>query len=222
MGKSKIDKIVAIMGILMFLVFLILGKLTGVTEYMLDNVLFIAFIIFFYITYDKWNLSTPVFAFFILSLIPHSLGIYGFYFISPFSFIQWDHITHFFPMMASSMIFFRFLQQFMDKKFFRLKTLFLVAIVLLAALGVGTFVEKFEYLGFVVNGFGEGGAAFGTGDACEGQLVTSIEQIDEFGGGWFNTMGDLMWNFYGALIGVILMSIANFYGKREEIDSDII
>ena len=204
MVRGRIDKSVARIGILIFLILIALGYLTGIKEFVLDSVIFIILILFFYFSYDKWNLSTPVFAFLILSFIPHNLGIFGFYFQSPLP-IQWDHVTHFFPIMAFSMLFFRFLMPYMDKRFFSLKTLFLLLVALTAALGVGTFIENAEFLGFLVNGFGEGAFAFGAGDALPGQVATSVEEIEAFGGGWFNTMRDLIWNLAGALAGLLLI-----------------
>lgn len=205
--RGKRDKQVAFLGVLVFLVLILLSKATGVGQFVNDSIIFIFLIVLFYIKYDKFNLSTPVYAFFVLSLIPHNLGIYGFYLNSPIG-LQWDHFTHFMPIMAMSMIFFRALMPCMKKG----KTFFFVLLALLAALGIGTFIEKAEFIGFSINGFGEGGFAFGAGDGCAGQVATTVEEIDAFGGGWFNTMYDLVWNFYGALVGVLLM----FFTTKKE------
>lgn len=211
MARDNADKAIAGTGIMIFLIFIFLGRMLGVSEFFNDSVVFIMLVIFFYLTYDNWNLTTPLFAFLILSFVPHNMGIFGYYSASPIP-LQWDHFTHFLPMMALSMVFFRFFQRYMGDD--RLKTFILVFAALSAALGIGTFIEKAEFIGFLVNGFGEGGFAFGAGDACAGQTATAVEEIDAFGGGWFNTMYDLMWNFYGALSGILLMAARKFLGFR--------
>ncbi len=64
-------------------------------------------------------------------------------------------------------------------------------------------------------GFGEGGFSFGDGDST-GADVGAITQtdIDAFGGGWFNTMYDLMWNMAGAFAGLLLMIYLYYFRKR--------
>ena len=205
MVRGTRDKQVAFLGIVLFLVLIALGYLRGVTAFVNDSIIFIILTLFFYITYDKWNLSTPVFAFMILSFVPHNLGIFGYYLNSPI-FLQWDHFTHFLPIMAMAMLFYRVLKPYMDKRF-SFKTFIFTFLALTAALGIGAIIEKAEFIGFLVNGFGDGGFAFGAGDACAGQVVKTVADIDAFGGGWFNTMWDLLYNFFGALIGIILMRI---------------
>jgi hypothetical protein len=151
MVRGTVDKFIAVIGVIIFLILIALGRLVGNTGFIDDSVLFIFFTILLYVLYDRLNLNPLFYAFFIVSLIPHNLGIYGFYFQSPFSFIQWDHVTHFFPLMASSLVLYSYLRQYMDDKFFGFKTLFLIAIVLSATLGIGAFIEKFEFIGFLVN-----------------------------------------------------------------------
>ena len=207
MVSGAIDKNIAFIGILIFLVFSILGKLVGVEQFINDSIVFIVFILFFYFSYDVFNLSPAVYSFLILRFIPHNLGIYGFYFQSPL-FIPWVHVTHFFPLMAFSMVFFRFLKPYMFR--FDFRAVLLIIVVLLASLGIGAIIEQTEFVGFLVNGFGDGGFAFGAGDGFPGQIVTSVADIEAFGGGWFNTMWDLVWNFLGALLGVIIMTVNEF------------
>ena len=211
--RKKIDKYIAAIGIIIFMVLIALGYLVGVAGFVNDSIIFIVLILFFYFTFNKWNLSSSVFVFLILSLVPHCLGIYGFYFESPI-FIQWDHLTHFMPIMAFSMLIFRFLRPYMDDEFFSFRTIFVLMIVISAAAGIGTYIEHAEFFGFLANGFGDGAFAFGAGDALPGQIVTSVEEIDAFGGGWFNTMLDLIWNNLGAAAGVIIMSIFEFILKK--------
>ena len=214
MSRGGIDSVIALLGILVFLVIAGLGYAVGETGFVTDCFVFIFFILFFYFAYDTFNLSTPVYTFFILSLIPHTLGIYGFYFQSPFS-LQWDHITHFVSLMAVSLIFFRMLEGQMDKKLFSSKTFLMLFVILSASVGIGTFIENAEFIGFLKNGFGGGGLAFGAGDALPGQVVTSIEEIEAFGGGWFNTMYDLIWNFIGAFVGILFMTVRRYWWNED-------
>lgn len=203
-GKGLFVKLTTILALLIFALLIIMSYVWQVTAYVPDMIVLIAVILFFYFTYNHWNLNLPIYTIIILSFIPHCLGFMGFYFSSPLPF-AWDHFTHVWPCFAFALFFFQYLKQFMDKRFFSTKTIFLIIVVIFAASGIGVGIELFEFSGFLVNGFGEGALAFGAGDACEGQIVSTFEEIDEYGGGWFNTMYDLIWNSIGVLAGVLLM-----------------
>jgi len=189
----------------------------GNTGFVPETVIFLVLIVFFYWAYDILDLRLPIFAALILGFLPHALGFMGFYLNSPLP-IAYDHFTHFFPCLAFALVFFQFLRRFMTRRLFAPKTLFLIALVILAAAGIGVIIELFEFSGFLINGFGDGGLAFGAGDACTGQLVSTFEEIDAYGGGWFNTMYDLIWNSIGVLTGVFIMILANYVFKKKEIN----
>lgn len=216
-GKDLLVKSVFILGILLYLWVILMSFVWSNTGFLPETVFFIVLIVFFYFTYDIWDIRLPIFAVLILGFLPHALGFMGFYLNSPLPFgFPYDHFTHFFPLLAFALLFFQFLSRFMTRRLFAVKTLFLIVLVILAASGIGVIIELFEFSGFLVNGFGEGGLAFGAGDACQGQLVSTFEEIDAYGGGWFNTMYDLIWNSIGVLAGVFIMVLAHYVFKKKE------
>jgi hypothetical protein len=209
-GKDVFVKITTVLSILLYLLLILMSFVWQNTAFVPEMIIFIAVILFLYLTYEKWNLTLPIYTMVILGFLPHSLGFMGFYFSSPLP-IAWDHFTHFVPCFAFALFFFQFLSQYMDKKLLTTKSIFLIFIVILAASGIGIVIELFEFSGFLIYGFGDGALAFGAGDACPGQLVSTIEEIDAYGGGWFNTMYDLIWNSIGVLFGVMLMSLFYYF-----------
>ena len=212
-GKDVYTALTLGVGVIIFLLMILMSFIWGNTGFVPDMIAFIVLALFFYFTYDKWNLNLPIYTMLIAGFIPHALGFMGFYASTPIG-IQWDHVTHIMPIFAFALLFFNFLYQWMDRKFFTQKTIFLILVVLLAASGIGVIIELVEFSGFMVYGFGEGALAFGTGDAGPGQLVTSVEAIEEYGVGWFNTMYDLIWNSIGALSAVVLMILFHYVIKR--------
>ncbi|MBW2973422.1 hypothetical protein KY346_03450 [Candidatus Woesearchaeota archaeon] len=214
-GKDNYVKLTAVLGIVIFLVMILMSFIWGNTGFVPDMIGFIVLTIFFYFTYKKWNLNLPIYTMLIVGFIPHALGFMGFYLDTPIG-LAWDHFTHIMPIFAFGLLFFNFLYQWMDRKLFTKKTIFLILVVLLAASGVGVVIELIEFSGFLVYGFGEGALAFGAGDACTGQLVSTFEEIDAYGGGWFNTMYDLIWNSLGALSAVLLMILAYYIVKKPD------
>lgn len=212
-GKNVFVSLVLGLGISIFFVLILMSFVWRNTGFVPDMIFFIILLVFFYFTYERWNLNLPIYTMLIIGFIPHALGFMGFYASTPV-WIQWDHVTHFFSIFGFGLLFFNFLHQWMDRKFFTHKTLFLVAVVFLAASGIGVVIEIIEFGGFLVYGFGEGALAFGAGDAAPGQIVTSIEEIEAYGVGWFNTMYDLVYNSLGALSALIVMIFAHYVIKR--------
>jgi uncharacterized membrane protein YjdF len=214
---DKLLKIITALYLIIFLILIALAKLLGVSAYIFDSIFFMILTIVLYFSYDKLRMNIPIFTLVVFGLILHNLGVFGFYGQSPL-FVPWDNVTHFFPFIFTAMMFFNFLYQWMDRKFFSARTIFLVIVALLATLGIGSIVENIEYLGFSMLGFGEGGFYFGTGDTFTDQNATTIEEIEAYGGGWFNTMNDLVCNLLGALLGIIIMSFCHFRNNREKVE----
>ncbi|MBD3361244.1 hypothetical protein GF358_00470 [Candidatus Woesearchaeota archaeon] len=211
-GKDVFVKLTVLLGLALFLLLIIMSFVWQNTNFVPELIIFMVLAVFFYITYDKWNMTLPVYTLLILSFVPHSLGFMGFYLNSPLP-IAWDHVTHVLPCFAFAVFFFQYLSQFMPKQLLSVKSIFLILVVILAASGIGVIIELFEFSGFLIYGFGDGALAFGAGDACTGQLVSTFEEIDQYGGGWFNTMYDLIFNSIGVLSGVVLMSL--FYVSKQ-------
>ena len=91
----------------------------------------------------------------------------------------------------------------------------MLLIILLASIGVGALVEQLEFLGFLKFGFGDGLLRFGgLGDTP--LTEETLRDIDLIGGGWINTMWDLIYNFIGALLGTILMYLIYLFKKDNE------
>jgi hypothetical protein len=216
-GKDWLVKAVFLLGILLYLWVILMSFVWANTGFVPETIIFIVLIVLFYWMYDIWDFRLPIFTVLILSFLPHAMGFMGFYLTSPLPFgFAYDHFTHILPCLAFALFFFQFLSRFMARRFLSAKTLFLIIVVILAASGIGVIIELFEFSGFLINGFGEGGLAFGAGDACQGQLVSTFEEIDAYGGGWFNTMYDLIWNSIGVLAGTFIMVLAHFIVKKKE------
>jgi len=64
----------------------------------------------------------------------------------------------------------------------------------LAAMGVGAIVELYEFAGYLSMGEGEGGLGKGAGDVT-GTWISAD---------WLNTMWDLVYNVFGAIIGLVI------------------
>jgi len=211
--RDKLVNFVTIVGILIFITFSAYAYVNNTfSNFIYDTIFFIVLTLFFYFTYDRWKLNLPIYTLLILSLTLHSAGTFGWYFKSPIG-IQWDHITHFVPILAFTLLFFQYAVQFMDRKLTK-KTWMVIVIVLMAGLGVGSIIELIEFSGFIVFGFGEGALLWGAGDGIPGQTIEgipTIEAIEELGGGWFNTMWDLVWNTMGALVAILIMIFAYFF-----------
>jgi len=177
--------------------------LTGVYEFIPDFVLFIILTLFYYWIYDVSRMNMPIFTMLIIGHLLHAGGIFGWYHISPIP-IQWDHITHFFGAFPYALLFFRWMKQWMDEKFFTRKNLLLLIAVFLAAMGVGAVVELSEFIGYLALGFGEGAFKFGAGDS----VVGASDLIDLVGGGWINEGWDFIFNTIGIIVGMgIMMTI---------------
>ena len=211
-SKSRKRNWITVLGLLLFVLFIIIGYAVKETAYVPDSIGFMLGILFLYFFYETFNLNLIVYIILILGFVPHSLGVFGYYAHSPI-FLQWDHFTHLCPLFAFSLLFFRAAASRLTKKLFTKKNLVTFIMIFLAALGAGAVIETLEFTGFLMLGFGEGGFRFGTGDAVGGDVVSATD-IDEFGGGWFNTMYDLLWNMLGAFLGLLVMIYFYYFHKR--------
>jgi hypothetical protein len=200
------------LGLLLFVLFIFIGHSINETAYVPDSIGFIIGILFLYYFYDTFNLNLMIYIILILSFIPHSLGVFGFYSSSPIT-LQWDHFTHLCPLFAFALLFFRTLSSRLTRRLLTKKNFIIFVMVFLAALGAGAVIETLEFTGFLMLGFGEGGFRFGTGDAFGGEVVSATD-IDAFGGGWFNTMYDLLWNMAGAFAGLLVMIYLYYFRRR--------
>jgi len=204
---------ITILALLLYSVFFAIAWIDDLAKYYGMDVLFFAlFILFLHATFAFWKLTIPVYALVVLSLAAHLMGIFGWYNASPLP-IQWDHITHGVPLFTFTVFLFNFVRPWMDR-FWSAKTWSVLLLVLLSGLGIGAIVENVEFAGFLALGYGEGGLFLG--GPGDGLPVTSAQAdlIQELGGGYINTELDLVWNGFGVLAAVVLMSIIQFGFKK--------
>lgn len=217
MARHKGIWLIAIFSILIYLLLIPIGYLRGVTAFTAECIIFIGLTIFYYIIYEKVNMTPLIFTLLEFGHITHVLGIFGFYHISPLP-IGWERITHFFGAMPFAMLFFNYFKHKWDIKIFTIKNLITAIIVFFAATGVGQLVEASEFWGYLNLGEGEGAFMFGHGDGimtAEGKEIMDIQ-----GGGWINTGWDVTWNMIGIIFGMIIMTLLQWFirPKKEHMD----
>ena len=100
------------------------------------------------------------------------------------------------------------LKTYSGKKLFNPKNLILLITILLAMNGIGALVEINEYLSYVFFGLEDGSFIFGGAD-YEKITITEevISKIEMHGGGWYDSMDDLMINLYTSITTLILCII---------------
>ncbi len=205
-------KSLTIISILIFLVMIPIAYLNGVYGWIPDICVFIILTLFYYWMYDTFRMNMPIFTMLIIGHLMHAMGIFGWYYISPIP-IQWDHITHVFGILPFALLFFRWIEQWMDVKFCTKKNLLLIFTVFLAATGVGAVNELSEFIGYLSLGFGEGAFMFGPGDGVTGLQGTAL--VDALGGGWINEGWDFVYNTVGIIIGMAIMIVLRIINKKE-------
>lgn len=187
--KINAKALITIMSMIVFLLLIGYEWSHGVYEYIADTIFFIILTLMLLALYKKLDLDLWSYAAFIIALLFHNAGTFGWYNISPLP-IQWDHITHITGIAAPTLILFRF-----SRRFFRATTFhnaYVILFTLLAALGIGVFVEFYEFAGYYIVGEGVGGLGQGEGDFTT-ELGESL---------WLNTMLDMIFNVIGALVGI--------------------
>jgi len=189
-----------------------IAVLNGVYGWIPDIVVFIFLTLLYYWLYNTFRMNMPIFTIIIIGHILHACGIFGWYHISPVP-IPWERITHLIGALSFSLLFFRWMEQWMDVKFFTKKNLVLLLAVFLATTGVGAVVELSEFIGYLKLGTGEGAFMFGPGDGVAG--LQGNELIDAIGGGWINEGWDFIFNTIGILVGMAIMITLRVIKKRD-------
>ena len=211
MNKEKQIKIIYVIGVIIFLLFVVYSFLSNVKDYINDSIILLILITLIFLLRKHFDLSSLTFILLIVAFISHNSGVFGFYNNSPLP-IQYDHFTHFIGLFSISVLFFNFFKKYFSAN--KTNNILILLMILLASLGIGAVVEEVEFLGFLKFGTGDGFLKFGgLGDT---QLTEqNIRDIDIIGGGWINTMWDLIYNFLGALVGVIFMYLLYLYKNRK-------
>ncbi len=186
---EKNVRFITIISMIIFLGFIYYETTSNVKEYVADTIFFMVLVLVLFLLYKKLDLDIVSYTSFILALLFHNAGAFGWYNISPIG-IQWDHVTHIAGSFAPTLILFRFCRRFFTSSKFN--NFYVVLIIILASLGVGVFIEYYEFAGSYIIGEGEGGLGQGAGD-FDTELGSSL---------YLNTMLDLVFNLIGALLAV--------------------
>lgn len=168
----------------------------------------------------RTKLKMSGFAFFVLLAgfalhSSHTLG--NFYYSSPIP-VPWDYVTHSVTFIGVSLLFFNFQKtRINNKKIFCFRNIFLFITLFLAAGGVGVLIELAEYTGYAVLGVEEGALLFGGGDfdkiAVSSDIITEMEM---HGGGWYDSMEDLLINSYTSFLTLLILFIIYFYKHKNK------
>jgi uncharacterized membrane protein YjdF len=191
----------------------VLGFFKYNTGYIKD-LFFTAFLVIaLFLLYKKIRLTPISYSLVCISLIVHDLGIFGFYANPPLFNIPYDYITHILGIFSVTLVIGNFLSYSLAKdRKFHFNDFMVLSMIFLAALGIGSIIETIEYGGYLTFGLGEGFFQFGTGDYDRMDIMDRLTLI--VGGGYFDTMGDLICNSIGALSAVILFGVNFFVLKR--------
>ncbi|MEM4248124.1 MAG: hypothetical protein QXH80_02560 [Candidatus Nanoarchaeia archaeon] len=160
--------------------------------------IFLLFIL--YVSRKALQLRPSTYLLVAFAMLLHDFGIFGWYNVSPVP-MQWDHITHLFGGLSVAVLFFDFFKRWMTAKA-KIRTIWLIAAVFFASLGMGALVEVNEFWGYLKLGEGEGMFMFGPGDSWPG-VASDIDNMNFVGGGWINEGWDLTFNIIGILAGIV-------------------
>jgi len=193
--KVKWINIIAVFGLISQLYLIYMAKVLGRAGFIFDSLIFIALIVIMVFIKDKINLTWPVAFMSVAYFYLHASGVFGYYGNSPFP-VPFDWVVHYFGFTVLGMI---FVQTYWDE----CDKLSVLCMIVLACMGIGAFVELMEYEGYLHLGEGEGALFYGPGDV-------NTDLMNEAGGGWINTMQDLVNNFFGTLTGMAIMLLWRF------------
>ncbi|MBT3438676.1 hypothetical protein HN992_02800 [Candidatus Woesearchaeota archaeon] len=196
MVKKKSEHLrVYLASMLLFVVAIIVAYNLGVTDYINDSIFMMLILTLLFFLYDGLRMTSWIYFSVAIAFLLHNLGMFGFYSVSPI-FIQWDHVTHFFGELVAGVALYNMFYSYkmLNGKKTKTERFTILMVVVFAALGIGVIIEFMEFFGYLFVGEGLGIFAHGIGDV-------NTEFINSE---WFNTMFDLIYNFLGALFGVLL------------------
>lgn len=182
-----------VLSLIVFIGLIVIAYTVGVRDYVNDSVIILFLLSLAFFAWDSLKLRTWIYLLIAFGFLLHNFGIFGFYSASPV-FIQWDHVTHFFGELAMGVFVFNYLYRSGAFVGGKLQTFYMCSVAVLAAMGFGVLVEFLEFGGYFLVGEGAGVLGHGLGD-INTEFVNSE---------WFNTMFDLIYNFVGAVVGVVL------------------
>ena len=176
-----------------FFIFLVLGVLSFEKDpdFVFDKFLTAAILLVFYFLHRKMHLTLFEASIGAFALILHHLKLYGNVYLGG---IEFDLIMHFIGGYAISLVLF----QALFGGNYLLSHRRIAVFALLAAIGMGTFVEILEFIGYSYLGKGEGILFYGTGDIGE----------------WNDAAWDLIMNVSGAVLGIVTMLVLTWNSHK--------
>lgn len=177
-----------------FFVFLVLGVLSFQKDpdFVFDKFLSAGILLLFFFVAKRLHLTLFEAGVGLFALVLHHLKLYG----NSYGGIHFDIIMHFVGGFALSMILFQSL--YGGRYLLSLRRIAILS--LLAASGLGAFVEVLEFIGYSFLGSGEGILFYGTGDVGE----------------WNNSAWDMIMNTIGAVVGIAVMLVLYWRSARNE------
>ncbi len=178
---------------------------------------FVGLALLLYVLRIKLRMSELTYAFLLSGFTLHVSQVLGnFYYHSPII-IPWDYLTHIIPFIGFSLLLFNLQKERMDHQnivCFRNVSLFMTLFLTIS--GIGVLIEVGEYAGYALLGVKDGALLFGGGD-FDTIVVTSdvATEIDKRGGGWYDSMSDLLVNSYATLLTLLILFANHFYGYRK-------
>ena len=163
-----------------------------------------------YILFNKLKLNNLTFFLTCFSIMIHNLGAFGLY-STGFLGIPYDYITHFIGLFTATLIIANLLFGYLGKDTPSKKLPFFL-IIFIAGLGVGSIIETIEFSGYLTWGIGEGFFQFGAGDYGGLEDLNNMQTI--VGGGYFDTMEDLIVNSIGSLLATTFFALI-YYRKNK-------
>jgi len=181
----------------------------------IKDLFFTAFlVVVLFLLYKHLKLTPVVYLLVCFSLLVHNMGAFSFY--APLFGIPYDNITHVLGLFSVTLMIANFFSfGFTKSRKLCTKDFVLFSMIFLAGLGIGALVETMEYTGYLVWGQGEGFFQFGSGDYQEVNTTDKLTQI--VGGGYFDTMDDLIHNIIGGACAVALFGVNFFVFKKDYI-----
>ncbi|MBI2110054.1 hypothetical protein HYT58_02700 [Candidatus Woesearchaeota archaeon] len=201
MKKDRKLLVITTISILIFIYFFFEASRVGLPSYRNDSIIFSVLMIVFYLIRNVMNLNPFAYSLLSLSFISHNLGVFGLYANSPFPF-EYDLFTHIFGIFAYSIMFYNYFKKDFTKNL--MANLWVIVLIILASLGVGSVIEMVEFSGYLYFGQGEGFLLYGAGD-FQPNAGPSADYID--------SMYDMFYNLFGALVGVIICGIYHRINK---------
>jgi len=182
--------------------------------WVLDAFVILVIMTIAYLLYEPLRLTKVVFALGGIAFVLHLSGVFGFYEFGLFN-IPYDIITHFVGIFAATLWACNILSPLLQRPYTRRQfTIFFF--IVLSGIGVGSLIENAEYVGYLIYGEGKGGFRFGAGD-IDGDFTIIDELTAIVGGGYFDTMYDLLVNLAAAILAAWLFAYLYYKKKRNKI-----